>query len=72
MRNTYILLPGLFLLISCLAFSCKKEDTGCFSQEMYDTHKGDICPDNCFGVIGCDGNTYCSECDANRSGIAVE
>ncbi|MFZ1634088.1 MAG: hypothetical protein WAT43_09460 [Chitinophagales bacterium] len=63
----------LFLvLISSLTFSCKKEVTGCFNQEMYDTHNGGICPDNCLGVIGCDGNTYCSECDANRSGIAVE
>lgn len=72
MRNTYKIFPGLLLLISCLAFSCKKEDTGCFNQEMYDRYKDAICTQECQGVMGCDGNTYCNECIANSHGIAIE
>lgn len=70
MKKLLFILP--LVLISSLTFSCKKEDTGCFNQEMYDKYKDAICTHDCPGVIGCDGNTYCNECEANRNGIAVE
>ncbi len=37
---------------------------------MKKNHSG-VCQDNCPGVVGCDGLTYCNECDAARNGIVV-
>jgi hypothetical protein len=66
------------LLIAALA-SCNKKDSDekyigkdpCFDSQLYEQHKNDICPDNCPGVIGCDGKTYCNSCYAVRLGIKV-
>ncbi|MFN6039032.1 MAG: hypothetical protein ACK452_11240 [Bacteroidota bacterium] len=51
--------------------SCRKE-TNCFDQELYDKHRNDGCTTDCPGVLGCDGKTYCNECEARRQGIKVQ
>jgi len=50
-------------------FSCDKPiDDGCYSSELEENHSG-ICTTDCPGVCGCDGVTYCNECNANAAGI---
>ena len=75
-KNFSLSITTLFLL---LLFSCDKEKSEekyagkdpCFDSQLYEQHKNDICPDNCPGVIGCDGKTYCNGCYALREGIKV-
>lgn len=50
----------------------KAASISCFDYELYQQHKNDICPDNCLGIIGCDGKTYCNECYAARQGIRIK
>jgi hypothetical protein len=62
-------------LLSLICFlitieSCTKKEHSCQNLKMKKEHSG-ICPENCPGVKGCDGKTYCNECDANRNGITV-
>ncbi|MDT8411556.1 MAG: hypothetical protein RQ875_03765 [Vicingaceae bacterium] len=68
-------LPKFILLITSIAFftttSCRK-DNNCYEDKLYEQHKNDICTMDCPGVIGCDGKTYCNECEANRKGISVK
>lgn len=59
-----------FLLFSCNKVTDDEKDV-CFDSQLYEQHKNDICPDNCPGVIGCDGKTYCNSCYALREGIIV-
>lgn len=62
------------LAISVLLFllpSCKKE-AACFDEELYQKSKNQFCTTDCPGVTGCDGKTYCNECEANRQGIRVK
>ena len=70
-----LLIP--ILLFAALA-SCKKDSEekyagkdSCFDSQLYEQHKNDFCPDNCPGVVGCDGKTYCNGCYALRLGIKV-
>lgn len=65
---------SVFFLI---LFSCEKEKdyvgvNDCFDEQLYEQHKGDFCPENCPGVIGCDGKIYCNSCYALRQGIRVK
>ena len=48
--------------------SCKKTHK-CFDQELYNQFKNSNCPQDCPGVKGCDGKTYCNSCIANGHGI---
>ena len=57
-------------ILSSIA-SCKKESS-CYDEQLYQQHKNDICTTDCPGVTGCDGKTYCNECEANRQGIRVK
>lgn len=50
-----------------LFYSCNS----CFDQRLKDQMQGFGCTQDCPGVIGCDGKTYCNECEANRQGIRV-
>lgn len=61
----FLLTTGLFI-----AYSCKKENS-CYDQQLYEQHKNDFCTMDCPGVKGCDGKTYCNECEANKQGIRV-
>lgn len=51
--------------------SCKKEGS-CYDEQLYQQYKDKGCTTDCPGVIGCDGKTYCNECEANRQGIRVK
>ena len=58
--------------LSLVMLSCSKDKSSCYSEVLYQQHKNDICTMDCPGVIGCDGKTYCNECDANRKGIKIK
>ena len=59
------------LIICFLSFGCSKKEQKCQDLKMKNEHKNDICTTDCPGVVGCDGKTYCNECEANRNGIEV-
>ncbi len=66
-------MKALIFLFFILFFitSCNKSKTKCYSHSLEKKSKNSICKTDCYGVIGCDGNFYCNECDANRKGIKV-
>lgn len=59
------------LILTCFALfqSC---DKGCYSPSLERQFEGVACTADCPGVIGCDGNEYCNECEANKLGVAVD
>ena len=54
--------------IVAVYLSCSDDD--CFDRALMESHSG-ICPADCPGVCGCDGETYCNACIANSAGIRV-
>ncbi len=58
------------LLLTMTWIACDNEETDCYDAEMEQNHPG-ICTQDCPGVCGCDGETYCNECIANSMGISV-
>ena len=58
------------LLLAMTWIACDDETIDCYDAEMEQNHLG-ICLQDCPGVCGCDGNTYCNECIANSFGISV-
>lgn len=64
--NLFLMVIGIILFST----SCKKEND-CYDEELYQLHKDDYCTMDCPGVKGCDGKTYCNECEANRKGIKI-
>lgn len=60
----------IFIGFLAIGLSCSKEND-CFDKDLYENHKNDVCPNNCPGVTGCDGATYCNECEANKNGIRI-
>jgi hypothetical protein len=61
----------LFITLLLTIFSCKKE-SGCYDAQLEKQFRNSFCTADCPGVIGCDGKTYCNECEANRQGIRVD
>lgn len=59
----------LATVLTLATISCSKDKNFCYDELLYQKHKNDICPADCPGVTGCDGKTYCNECEANRQGI---
>ncbi len=63
-----------YLFISAVLFffnsSCKHND--CYDESLYQKNKNTYCTQDCPGVIGCDGKTYCNECIAHSKGIRVK
>ena len=62
---------GIFIILTFSIISCNKVNS-CYDDELYQQHKDDMCTTDCPGVIGCDGKTYCNECEANRNGVKVK
>ncbi len=63
---TAALTLGTFAL--CTSSSCLKDP--CIDETIRARHMNDICPEDCPGVIGCDGKLYCNLCEANRNGVS--
>jgi hypothetical protein len=55
----------------CILSSCNRKSS-CYDEQLYQKNKNNFCTTDCPGVIGCDGKTYCNECEANRQGIKVK
>ena len=56
----------LFILSSC------KKERSCYDEQLYQQYKNKGCTTDCPGVKGCDGKTYCNECEANSRGIRIK
>lgn len=62
----------LMTVLSLIILSCKKDKGNCYDEQLYQQHKNDVCPMDCPGLVGCDGKTYCNECEAMRHGIRLK
>lgn len=73
MKTSGTIITSAFLvaLFTLVITSCKKESK-CYDDNLYQQHKNDACTADCPGVIGCDGKTYCNECEARRQGIHLK
>lgn len=57
--------------VALFSTSCRK-NTSCYDPVLAERAKNAACTADCPGVIGCNGKTYCNECDAARQGIRVK
>ncbi len=58
-----LVLSGMAMLGSC------NKERSCYSEQLFQDSKDNVCATDCPGVTGCDGKTYCNECEANKKGI---
>lgn len=64
---------GIFLIAALALISCKKnKEAECFDPALKQHYEKLSCTQDCPGVVGCDGKTYCNECVANSQGIRVQ
>ncbi len=48
-----------------MVFACEKKSK-CYDASLVHNNP---CTADCGGFLGCDGNTYCNQCEAARVGI---
>ena len=65
MKITFFILMFSLMLIGCSKDDEDENDT-CFNKELV---HDDPCTQDCPGFEGCDGKTYCNQCEAARLGI---
>lgn len=65
---TTICMIAIFSLT--LVSACRKQS--CYSEALKQQYKDVGCTADCSGVTGCDGKTYCNECEAARNGIRIK
>ena len=65
---SFIIAVSLLLFIVC----CKKKTTSCYDEKLKQQYEAALCTADCPGVTGCDGKTYCNECQANSQGIRIK
>jgi hypothetical protein len=61
-----------YLIVLFTLFSIGACDKGCYNPSLEKASEGKVCTTDCPGVVGCDGKTYCNECEANKLGVAVD
>ncbi len=66
MKKLLYLIALSFLTLSCNA---EEEQHPCYNASLIDASR--VCPSDCPGICGCDGNTYCNECEANQNGYST-
>ena len=58
----------LLITLGIVLAGCKKDDDNHPCYDITLVHN-DACTTDCPGFEGCDGQTYCNECEAARVGI---
>ena len=62
MKMLAVIALSIFVLSSCK----DPVQHECYDETIVHT---DVCTEDCPGIEGCDGKTYCNECIAAREGI---
>jgi hypothetical protein len=57
--------------VALFSTSCRKT-TSCYDPALAERYRNAFCTADCPGVIGCNGKTYCNECEAARQGVRVK
>lgn len=60
------------VVMGVLISACHKGEHACYSRQLEKEYKDKFCTADCPGVVGCDGKSYCNECEANRKGIKLK